>query len=270
MCLPYFHIISILRYFKVLLVYASSFSLFSQYWFTALYTVFFHHNFPGGFSKRSWDDDKSYWSRISDTSINQLWDFLDLTANWRWANSHSTVPKSLIIFPKVVNALLCISPVIGICPSNKYVAASEVLSGRCWICYSNLLKYMLMAVRSAAVIQIVSKPYISLGITYIRIICIETFGLSLFSPCNPAPINAYEVFLVVLILSSVTHFEEYFELQSRTIPRCVALSSVVKTLLLIHTSSLSRLGPKWTDRFGFTYRIVFPVCIVFLNWQHGL
>jgi hypothetical protein len=46
-------------------------------------------------------------------------------------NSHSTVPKSLIIFPKVVNALLCISPVIGICPSNKYVAASEVLSGRC-------------------------------------------------------------------------------------------------------------------------------------------
>ena len=63
-------ILSILRYFKVFLVYASSFSLFSQYWFTALYTVFFHDNFPGGFNKRSWDDDgKSYCSRISDTSI---------------------------------------------------------------------------------------------------------------------------------------------------------------------------------------------------------
>ena len=63
-----------------------------------------------------------------------------------------------------------------------------------------------MAVRSAAAMRIVSKPYVSLGITYIRIICIETFGLSPFSPCNPAPINAYEVFLAVLILSSVTNF----------------------------------------------------------------
>jgi hypothetical protein len=42
-------------------------------------------------------------------------------------------------------------------------------------------------------------------------------------------INAYEVFLAVLILSSVTNFEEYYELQSRTITRCVTLSSVVKT-----------------------------------------
>jgi hypothetical protein len=39
--------------------------------------VFFHDNFPGGFSKRSWDDGKPYCSRISDTSINQLCDFLD-------------------------------------------------------------------------------------------------------------------------------------------------------------------------------------------------
>ena len=91
-------ILSILRYFKVLLVYASSFSLFSQYWFTALHTVFFHVNFPGGFSKRSWDDGKSYCSIISDTSINQPCDSLNLTANWRWANSHSTVPKFLSMF----------------------------------------------------------------------------------------------------------------------------------------------------------------------------
>ena len=87
---------------------------------------------------------------------------------------------------------------------------------------------------------ILSRPYNSLGLTYVCQIHIATSGLIPLRSWNPAPIRAYAVFLVVFILSSISKFFDNLLFDSLISPKCLQLCTF-SSFLSLNEKSISAL-----------------------------